>query len=69
MSNEEKTTEVELNKLKARSLESRRSGYKSMHRGTAQSKGVLSDFLAAETLTQMRVVLWGKKKKNKRKTK
>ena len=51
-----------------KSLDVRRTNYKAMHKGTAQNKGVLMEFLAAETLTEMRKVLWGYKKKNKRKS-
>lgn len=40
-------------------LQTKRENYKQMHRGTAERKGVLREFLAASTLTQMRKVLWG----------
>lgn len=40
-------------------LPKKRENYKQMHRGTAEKKGVLREFLAATTLTQMRFILWG----------
>lgn len=40
-------------------LPQRREDYKQMHKGTADKKGVLKDFMAARTLTQMRKILWG----------
>lgn len=50
----------------AKSLDVRRDNYKKMHYGTAEKKGVLREFLAARTLTAMRLILWGKSgRKNK----
>lgn len=46
-----------------RFISQKRANYKEMHRGTAKSKGVLLEFLQAYTLTEMRKVLWGEKKK------
>ncbi len=45
----------------ARSLDQRRENYKKMHYGTADKKGCLREFLQARTLTEMRIILWGKK--------
>lgn len=42
------------------------SNYKSMHAGTASSKGVKEQFQAAKTLTAARKILFGYKKKNTR---
>lgn len=47
-------------------LDQRRTNYKAMHTGTAKSKGVLREFLAAYTLTEMRKILWGVKKRMKK---
>lgn len=43
-------------------IQTKRNNYKEMHKGTAQNKGVLKEFLAANTLTEMRKILWGGKK-------
>lgn len=40
-------------------LSRKRENYRQMHRGTAEKKGVLKEFLSAPTLTQMRKILWG----------
>lgn len=37
--------------------------YKAMHKETAKKKGVEKEFKKAPTLTQARVVLWGKRQK------
>ncbi len=52
---------------KTKSLDQRREGYKKMHYGTAEKKGVLREFLAARTLTAMRLILWGAKGRKGRK--
>lgn len=54
------------NKDLGRSLDIRRDNYKKMHYGTAEKKGVIREFLAARTLTEMRKILWGHKPKHKR---
>jgi hypothetical protein len=40
-------------------LATKRKNYKEMHKGTADKKGVLKEFLAATTITQMRKILFG----------
>jgi hypothetical protein len=47
---------------KQKQLPARVANYKEMHKGTASNKGVLRDFLAARTLTEMRKILWGGRK-------
>jgi hypothetical protein len=44
---------------RAAQISRKRQNYKEMHRGTAERKGVLREFLAAPTLTQMRRILFG----------
>lgn len=44
---------------RAAQLPTRRANYKAMHSKTAEKKGVLREFLAATTLTQMRRILFG----------
>jgi hypothetical protein len=64
-----KETELKIREAEAKRskmLEQSRANYKSMHTGTAKNKGVLGEFLAASTKTEMRKVLWGHKKKNTR---
>lgn len=50
------------------SLEQRLANYKDMHKGTAANKKCSVEFAATRTLTQARKVLWGVKKKNKKKS-
>lgn len=38
--------------------------YQAMHAKTAQDKGVYNEFMAANTLTKARKILWGTKSKN-----
>jgi hypothetical protein len=45
-------------------LPKRLANYKEMHKGTASSKGVIAEFMAAKTLTQCRKILWGSRSKN-----
>lgn len=40
-------------------LATKRENYRQMHKGTAEKKGVLKEFMQAPTLTQMRKILWG----------
>jgi len=40
-------------------LENRRANYRKLHTGTAKAKGKLKEFNDAQTLTQMRKILWG----------
>ena len=40
------------------------SNYKQMHQETAKKKGVLTEFNNAKTLTQARIILFGKHVKN-----
>lgn len=58
--------EKSIHESRAAQINTRRNNYKEMHRGTAQNKGVLKEFLAAQTLTEMRKILWGMKKQNTR---
>lgn len=44
---------------RAAQLPERRRNYKDMHKGTAEKKGVLKQFMAAQTLTEMKRILWG----------
>lgn len=44
---------------RAAQLPKRRENYRQMHKGTAEKKGVLKEFMAATTLTQMRKILFG----------
>lgn len=37
----------------------RRRAYKDLHKGTAEKKGKLREFMAAQTLTEMKRILWG----------
>jgi hypothetical protein len=50
-------------------LEERRRNYRAMHSGTAKSKGVYQEFISARTLTEMRKILWGYKKKHRKASK
>lgn len=40
-------------------LPERRASYKQAHKGQADKKGVLKEFMAANTITQMRKILYG----------
>lgn len=51
--------EREILEQRAALLQKRRENYRQIHRGTAEKKGVLREFLAATTLTQMRRILFG----------
>lgn len=50
-----------LDDRKAR-LPQRLANYKEMHKGTANSKGVIKEFMAAKTLTECRKILWNRGK-------
>lgn len=43
-------------------LPQRLANYKEMHKGTANSKGVIAEFMAAKTLTEARKILWSRGK-------
>lgn len=58
--------ERELMRQREAMLGQRRSNYKAMHHNTAKSKGVLQEFMNAPTLTEMRKILWGDKKKGRK---
>lgn len=51
--------EREILEQRAALISKKRENYRQIHRGTAERKGVLKEFLAAPTLTQMRRILFG----------
>lgn len=51
--------EKEIHEQRAKLINQKRENYRQMHRGTAEKKGVLKEFLAAGTLTQMRKLIFG----------
>jgi hypothetical protein len=51
--------ERSIHEARAAQINTKRENYRQMHKKNAEKKGVLKEFLAAPTITQMRKLLFG----------
>lgn len=51
--------EKEIHEQRAKLINQKRENYRNMHKGTAEKKGVLKEFMNAKTITEMRKLVFG----------